>query len=52
MATLLNGMLDTVLEIHRESKQRLETSGEEPIRTTWGQLHFESPPLLAPPASD
>lgn len=49
---LLNGVLDTVSEIHRESKERLEATGEQPIRTTWGQLHFESPPLLAPPVAD
>lgn len=52
LAAMLNGMLDTVTAIHRESKERLETSGEQPIRATWGQLHFESPPLLATPASD
>jgi hypothetical protein len=52
MTALLNGVLETVSEIHRESKDRLGTSGEQPIRTTWGQLHFESPPLPAAPASD
>lgn len=53
MATLLNGVLDAVAQIHGESKERLAASGEKPIRTTWGQLHFESPPLPAPPdASD
>jgi DNA-binding transcriptional ArsR family regulator len=52
MAAVLNGVLETVSEIHRESKGRIEASGERPIRTTWGQLHFESPPLLAPPATD
>lgn len=51
MTTVLNGVLDTVSTIHRESKARLGESGERPIRTTWGQLHFESPPL-APPALD
>jgi hypothetical protein len=45
MAAVMNGMLDTVTEIHSESKERLEASGEQPIRATWGQLHFESPPL-------
>jgi DNA-binding transcriptional ArsR family regulator len=45
IAAMLNGVLETVSEIHRESKQRLTASGEEPIRATWGQLHFESPPL-------
>jgi len=52
MVDLLNGVLDAVTTIHRESKARLETSGEQPIRATWGQLHFESPPMLAPPAAD
>lgn len=52
MVSVLNGVLDTVGAIHRESKERLEATGERPIRTTWGQLHFESPPLLAPPATD
>jgi len=52
MVDLLNGVLDAVTTIHRESKERLETSGELPIRATWGQLHFESPPMLAPPAAD
>jgi DNA-binding transcriptional ArsR family regulator len=52
LAALLNGVLDTVTAIHCESKDRLQASGEKPIRATWGQLHFESPPLLAAPASD
>jgi DNA-binding transcriptional ArsR family regulator len=52
IASVLNGVLDTVTAIQRESKGRLETSGEKPIRATWGQLHFESPPLLATPATD
>jgi DNA-binding transcriptional ArsR family regulator len=52
LAALLNGVLETVTAIHRESKQRLEASEEQPIRATWGQLHFESPPLLAIPATD
>lgn len=52
LAALLNGVLDTVTAIHRESKERLDASGEQPIRATWGQLHFESPPLLARPAAD
>jgi DNA-binding transcriptional ArsR family regulator len=52
LAAVLNGMLDTVTAIHRESRERLEASGEKPIRATWGQLHFESPPLPATPASD
>lgn len=51
LAALLNGVLDTVTAIHRESAQRLEASDEQPIRSTWGQLHFESPPL-PPIASD
>jgi hypothetical protein len=45
IAALLNGVLETVTEINRESQERLEASGERPIRATWGQLHFESPPL-------
>jgi hypothetical protein len=49
MAALVNGVLDTVMEIHSEAKERLEASGEQPIRATWGQLHFESPPLPASP---
>jgi hypothetical protein len=49
LAALLNGVLETVTAIGTESKQRLEASSERPIRATWGQLHFESPPL--PPAS-
>lgn len=52
IADLLNGVLDNVIAIQSESRVRLEASGERPIRTTWGQLHFESPPLLAPPATD
>lgn len=48
VAAVLNGALTAVMEINREAKQRLEASGERPIRSTWGQLHFESPPL--PPA--
>lgn len=52
LADVLNGVLDAVTAIHGESKQRLETSGEKPIRATWGQLHFESPPLLATPGTD
>lgn len=52
LAALLNGVLETVTAIHRESKERLEASGTLPIRATWGQLHFESPPLLGPPAAD
>lgn len=51
MVTLLNGVLETVGAIHRESTERLRDSGEQPLRTTWGQLHFESPPLPAPPAA-
>jgi hypothetical protein len=46
---VLNGVLDTVTAIHHESKERLGASGEQPIRATWGQLHFESPPL--PPST-
>lgn len=52
LASVLNGVLDTVAAIQRESEERLRASGELPIRTTWGQLHFESPPLLPPPAAD
>ncbi|MGD9735559.1 MAG: hypothetical protein AB7V58_08135 [Solirubrobacterales bacterium] len=52
MTDLLNGVLEGVTEIHRESRERLDASGERPIRTTWGQLHFESPPLPTPPAAD
>ena len=52
LAALLNGMLETVTAVHRESKERLEASGERPIRATWGQLHFESPPLPPLSASD
>lgn len=52
LAALLNGVLETVTAIQGESRERLETSGEQPIRATWGQLHFESPPLLAIPAAD
>ena len=52
LVAVLNGVLDTVTAIHHESKQRLAVSGERPIRTTWGQLHFESPPLPPVAASD
>jgi DNA-binding transcriptional ArsR family regulator len=52
LVAVLNGVLDTVTAIHQESRKRLTTSGERAIRTTWGQLHFESPPLPAPPLSD
>lgn len=48
MAAVMNGVLETVMEIQKESSTRLEASGAQPIRSTWGQLHFESPPL--PPA--
>ena len=49
MATMLNGVLANVMAIQRESRERLDASGGVPIRATWGQLHFESPPL--PPAA-
>lgn len=49
---LLNGVLETITAIHRESRERLQESGERPIRATWGQLYFESPPVPKPPASD
>lgn len=49
---LLNRVLEMVIEINRRAKERLRDTGEAPIRTTWGQLHFESPPTPAPPASD
>jgi DNA-binding transcriptional ArsR family regulator len=49
---VMNGALTAILQIQRESKTRLEASQEQPIRTTWGQLHFESPPLPPPPALD
>ncbi len=52
LAALLNGVLETVTAIQSESQERLETSGEKAIRSTWGQLHFESPPLLAAPPAD
>ncbi len=52
LAALLNGVLDTVTAIQNESRGRLEASGDRPIRATWGQLHFESPPLLAAPRAD
>lgn len=52
ITAVLNGVLETVSEIHRESKARLAASGDTPLRTTWGQLHFESPPLPLPPTSD
>jgi len=52
MAAVMNGVLDTVIEIQTESKARLDASSERPIRATWGQLHFESPPLPPSPASD
>lgn len=45
MAGLLDGVLEAALLINKESRDRLSTSGEQPIRTTWGQLQFESPPL-------
>lgn len=48
IAALLNGVLETVSEIEREARERLEASGEPSIRATFGQLHFESPPLLGP----
>lgn len=50
LADLMNGILDTVSVIHAEAKQRLASSEETPIRATWGQLHFESPPLPPPAA--
>jgi DNA-binding transcriptional ArsR family regulator len=49
LAALMNGVLETVTAINSESKLRLHASGDQPIRATWGQLHFESPPL--PPAA-
>jgi DNA-binding transcriptional ArsR family regulator len=48
IAALLNGVLETVSEIGRESQERLQRSGEPPIRATFGQLNFESPPLRGP----
>lgn len=52
LVALMNGVLDTVTAIHHESQKRLEQSDEQPIRSTWGQLHFESPPLPPIAASD
>jgi DNA-binding transcriptional ArsR family regulator len=54
LADVMNGVLDAVSAIDRDSKERLQASGEKPIRATWGQLHFESPPLppFAAPRAD
>jgi len=49
MADLLDGTLDAALRISAEAEARLKRSGEQPIRTTWGQVHFEAPPLPPPP---
>ncbi len=49
LGPVLNGMLDIVLRVKHEAKQRLEASGEEPIRVVWGQMMFETPPLPARP---
>jgi DNA-binding transcriptional ArsR family regulator len=45
MAGLLDGVLEAALLINRESQERLDSGDGKPIRTTWGQLHFQSPPL-------
>jgi DNA-binding transcriptional ArsR family regulator len=44
MATLLDGVVEAAAHIKKEANARLQESGEEPIRSTWGQLHIESPP--------
>lgn len=49
MAALMDGMAEAAAQINREAEERLNQSGEEPIRSTWGQLHIESPP---PPRRD
>lgn len=49
LGPVLNGLLDIVLRIKDEAKERLEASGEEPLRAVFGQMLFESPPL---PSSD
>lgn len=41
-------MLGTVVQIKHDAKKRLEGSGAPPVRVTWGQLGFESPPLPVP----
>lgn len=42
---LLNGVLEAVVQLNDEAVARLAASGEKPIRATWAQLGFESPPL-------
>lgn len=49
MAALLDGVAGAAAQINKEADARLKESGEEPIRSTWGQLHIESAP---PPASE
>ena len=43
-SALLDGVVQAAGQIREESEERLEESGEEPIRSTFGQLHVESPP--------
>jgi predicted Fe-S protein YdhL (DUF1289 family) len=48
MANLLDGVLEAALQLNDEAQERLKRSGERPIRSTWGQVHFESLPFPAP----
>jgi DNA-binding transcriptional ArsR family regulator len=47
LGPVLDGVLDIVLRVRGEAKERLEESGEMPIRATWGQMFFESPSIPA-----
>jgi hypothetical protein len=44
MAALMDGMAEAAARINKGADGRLKESGAEPIRSTWGQLHVESPP--------
>lgn len=46
LGPVLDGVLDIIMRVHAEAKVRMARSGETPIRATWGQMFFESPPLL------
>lgn len=45
LSDLLNGILEAVVQLNNDAGERLDASGQKPIRVTWAQLGFESPPL-------
>lgn len=48
LGPVLDGMLDIVMRIRDETRERLAASGEQPIRAVYGAMLFESPPLPEP----